>query len=130
MVLYKIKKVSIKANLVYWYTKNNTQNIPIQSRPSITCKSLNLFNQKALPKCPAGARKLITGNDTSCYTFHITALSWYEAVKVCKSEAPNGHLVSVNSRKEQEFLVDTIQTDSGNNLEFIVNYTYFIFIEL
>jgi hypothetical protein len=66
-----------------------------------------------VPKCPAGARKMTVGNVTSCYTFHVTPKSWSEAVKVCKAEAPNAHLISVNSKKEQDFISDTIQSDAS-----------------
>lgn len=65
-----------------------------------------------VPQCPAGARKLTVDNITSCYTFHLTPKSWSDAVEMCKTEAPNAHLVSVNSKKEQDFLVDTIRSDA------------------
>ncbi|XP_053377463.1 MAM and LDL-receptor class A domain-containing protein 2-like [Mercenaria mercenaria] len=65
-----------------------------------------------VPNCPAGSRKTTIDNVTSCYTFHVTPRTWSEAVKICKAEAPNAHLVSVNSQKEQNFLLDTIQSDS------------------
>ena len=68
----------------------------------------------AIVTCPPGSHKMVDGNKTSCYTFHIQAASWYDAIKTCKSETLNSHLVSVNSVKEQKFLVDTIQHDSGN----------------
>ncbi|XP_052778688.1 MAM and LDL-receptor class A domain-containing protein 1-like [Mya arenaria] len=67
----------------------------------------------AIPDCPAGSRKLVQGNVTSCYSFHITPRSWYEAVDECKSEASNGHLVGINSELEQQFLVDAMQTNAA-----------------
>ena len=56
---------------------------------------------------------MVDGNTTSCYTFHVSPASWYDAIRTCKSESIASHLVSVNSRKEQQVLVDTIQNDAG-----------------
>jgi len=39
-------------------------------------------------------------------------MAWYDAVDVCKTEAPNGHLVSVNSEAEQQYLVTVINSDT------------------
>lgn len=61
---------------------------------------------------------MIDGNTTSCYTFHVSPASWYDAVKTCKSESLSSHLVSINSGKEQQVLVDTIQNDAGMYHEF------------
>lgn len=70
----------------------------------------------AIPSCPAGSKQMSDGNTTSCYTFHVTPMSWYGAVDVCKTEAPNGHLISVNSFEEQNFIVDTIEGNAGESL--------------
>ena len=73
-----------------------------------------VYNVSAISSCPTGAHKMVDGNKTSCYTFHISPASWSDAVKTCKSESIDSHLVSVESQKEQQVLVDTIRNDAGN----------------
>ena len=65
---------------------------------------------------------MVDGNTTSCYTFHVSPASWYDAVKTCKSEGLSSHLVSINSGKEQQVLVDTIQNDAGMYHELYIWY--------
>jgi len=89
----------------------------------VTILYQNLLEQSthtlAVSGCPPGAHTTTIGNVTSCYTFHVTPRSWYDAAAVCKSEAPNSHLVSVNSKLEQDFLVDVIQITPCKNFIFI-----------
>ena len=72
-----------------------------------------MFNFSAISSCPPGARKIVDGNVTSCYSFHVSPASWYDAVKTCKSESIDSHLVSIDSQKEQQTLVDIIHNDAG-----------------
>lgn len=109
-------RIVLKATTNSYYTYSSSSNHNYQhTRGYISFDDVYVYNTSCsdVPQCPAGARKLTVGNVTSCYTYHLTPKSWPEAVKVCKSEAPNAHLVSVNSKKEQDFLVDTINSDAS-----------------
>ncbi|WAR04741.1 MLRP2-like protein, partial [Mya arenaria] len=99
-----------------YYTYSHSSHQSNQdTRGFISFDDVYIYNTScsAIPDCPAGSRKLVQGNMTSCYSFHIEPRSWYEAVDACKSEAPNGHLVSINSKLEQQFLVDVMQTNAA-----------------
>ncbi|CAL1540731.1 unnamed protein product [Lymnaea stagnalis] len=64
-----------------------------------------------VPKCPPTSTKNTLNNVTSCYTFHVTALSWKDAYDVCRREGPHSGLVSVDTQEEQNFLVSVINHD-------------------
>ena len=55
------------------------------------------------------------GNYTSCYTFHTTSKSWYDAVSECKKEIDISHLVSIGDSKEQDYLVDLIRQNTSKS---------------
>ncbi|XP_071088953.1 uncharacterized protein [Haliotis cracherodii] len=68
---------------------------------------------KNLPECPPGAF-LRTGNDSrSCYTFHTSATFWFRGHLKCKEENARSHLVAINSKEEQGFLVNIIKSDAA-----------------
>ncbi|XP_046331321.2 MAM and LDL-receptor class A domain-containing protein 1-like [Haliotis rufescens] len=68
---------------------------------------------KNLPECPPGSL-LRTGNDSrSCYTFHTSAAFWFRGHVKCKEENARSHLVAINSKEEQDFLVNIIKRDAA-----------------
>ncbi|XP_067663627.1 uncharacterized protein [Haliotis asinina] len=65
----------------------------------------------SLPQCPPGSF-MRTGNDSrSCYTFHTSAASWVTGQVDCKEETALSHLVAINSKEEQDFLVNIIKSN-------------------
>ncbi|KAL4225846.1 MAM domain [Mactra antiquata] len=95
------------------YTSGHDRHYNLKGYTSIDDVYVYNTSCSNVPTCPAGSRRFTANNVTSCYSFHVTPKSWNDAVKVCKMEAPNGHLVSVNSQKEQGFLYDTISNDAS-----------------
>ncbi|KAK3099537.1 hypothetical protein FSP39_005990 [Pinctada imbricata] len=67
---------------------------------------------KDIPVCPPNAYKRQNAdNTTSCYTFHTSGATWFHAADTCKTDSHEGHLVVIDSDDEQQFLVNTIQSD-------------------
>ncbi|KAL5012418.1 hypothetical protein ScPMuIL_010969 [Solemya velum] len=66
-----------------------------------------------VPDCPDGAHRRTVGATTTCYTFHTTGMTWSEAEKTCRNEGIKSHLVAVNDRMEQDYLVQIIKSDIG-----------------
>lgn len=64
-----------------------------------------------VPKYPAGAFVRTIGSQTSYYTFHGTAATWYDAVETCKRENIHSNLATVVDPAEQNYLVKLIQSD-------------------
>ncbi|GFR65778.1 C-type lectin [Elysia marginata] len=66
-----------------------------------------------IPKCPSNSIHHNTlNNTTSCYTFHVGALSWKDAYHTCRKEGPWSALVSVESQQEQDYLTGVINNDT------------------
>ncbi|XP_062612115.1 uncharacterized protein LOC134273914 [Saccostrea cucullata] len=67
-----------------------------------------------VPICPPNSYTHVnTDNTTSCYTFHTTPMSWYNAIDECKKESYGSHLASVTDQIEHDYLVNLIQSDIG-----------------
>lgn len=74
---------------------------------------------KDIPVCPLNSYKNVnTDNTTSCYTFHSSSMSWYDAINECKKQSYNGHLASISDQQEHDYLVNIIMSDIGNFLIF------------
>lgn len=74
---------------------------------------------KDIPVCPLNSYKNVnTDNTTSCYTFHSSPMSWYDAINECKKQSYNGHLASISDQQEHDYLVNIIMSDIGNFLIF------------
>lgn len=69
----------------------------------------------AVLQCPPGASRLTdpSTNETTCYTFHPTPMTWTQASDACRQEGPKSALVAINSLEEQTFLVNTIKSDAA-----------------
>ncbi|GFR65787.1 C-type lectin [Elysia marginata] len=67
-----------------------------------------------IPRCPPNSiHRNTINNITSCYTFHVGALSWKDAYHTCRKEGPWSALVSVESQQEQDYLTGVINADTA-----------------
>lgn len=80
---------------------------------------------KDIPVCPLNSYKNVnTDNTTSCYTFHTSPMSWYDAINECKKQSYNGHLASISDQQEHDYLVNLIMSDIGNFPYFYFQHCY------
>lgn len=77
-----------------------------------------------VPKYPAGAFVRTIGSQTSYYTFHGTAATWYDAVETCKRENIHSNLATVVDPAEQNYLVKLIQSDVS---KYYLKSVFFLF---
>merc|ERR1711879_715581 len=66
-------------------------------------------------QCPAGAYQYTnpSNNVTTCYTIHPTPMTWPDAFEVCRREGPKSALVSINTKEEQDYLVNLVKSNAG-----------------
>ncbi|XP_067661422.1 uncharacterized protein [Haliotis asinina] len=64
----------------------------------------------SLPQCPPGSFMRIGNDSRSCYSFHTSAVFWITGQVNCKEENALSHLVAINSKEEQDFLVNVIKS--------------------
>lgn len=87
-----------------------------------------MFVFKDIPVCPLNSYKNVnTDNTTSCYTFHSSPMSWYDAIDECKNQSYNGHLASITDQQEQDYLVNLIMSDIGNIISTFLIFIFNIF---
>lgn len=80
-----------------------------------------------VPKYPAGAFVRTIGSQTSYYTFHGTAATWYDAVETCKRENIHSNLATVVDPAEQNYLVKLIQSDVS---KYYLKSVFFLFFSI
>ncbi|KAK7089684.1 hypothetical protein V1264_024522 [Littorina saxatilis] len=68
---------------------------------------------KNIPLCPKGSVTREAGTTTTCYTFHAQPVTWYEAASACRHQGATTSLVTITSKDEQDFIVQTIKNDSS-----------------
>lgn len=82
-----------------------------------------------IPVCPLNSYKNVNmDNTTSCYTFHSSPMSWYDAINECKKQSYNGHLASISDQQEQDYLVNLIMSDIGNIFSIFLIFIFNIFM--
>lgn len=66
---------------------------------------------KNVPLCPSNGKTRQDGHNTYCYSFHTEPATWYAAASLCRQEGATTSLVTVTSKAEQDFIVQTINGD-------------------
>ncbi|PVD34349.1 hypothetical protein C0Q70_05620 [Pomacea canaliculata] len=69
-----------------------------------------------IPRCPPNSVTRVNGSVTSCYTFHVEAVSWYDAAVACRRQGASVSLVTVQSLDEQKFLIQAIKNSTALSL--------------
>ncbi|XP_046544450.1 MAM and LDL-receptor class A domain-containing protein 1-like isoform X1 [Haliotis rubra] len=76
----------------------------------------------SLPQCPPGSFMRTVNDSRSCYSFHTSAASWITGQVNCKVENALSHLVAINSKEEQDFLVNVIKSNAALTAAGIVGF--------
>ncbi|XP_061164318.1 MAM and LDL-receptor class A domain-containing protein 1-like [Saccostrea echinata] len=107
---------STDAHYRYSYHTHGSTKSYVNENGNVAIDDVYIYNTTCqdVPKCPSNSYTHVNmDNTTSCYTFHATPKSWYNAINECKKESYGGHLASITDQMEQDYLVNLIMSDIG-----------------